>query len=68
MKKIEDIKNFCKNPTLVNSEGMSLTEISMALGITYSEVKYTFESAMYKLGKILKTSDESLVNDLKYTN
>ena len=37
MNKIEGIKSICKRPHLVQKGGMSITEIALALGITYQE-------------------------------
>ena len=39
MNKIEDIKGICKRPHLVQKGGMSITEIALALEITYQQAK-----------------------------
>lgn len=57
MNKIEDIKSICKRPHLVQKGGMSLTEIALALGITYQQAKISLETGLYKVGAI--------INDLK---
>jgi hypothetical protein len=57
MNKIEDIKGICKRPHLVQKGGMSLTEIALALGITYQQAKTSLETGLYKVGAI--------INDLK---
>ena len=57
MNKIEDIKSICKNPHMVQKGGMSITEIALALGITYQQAKSSLETGLYKVG--------TLINDLK---
>ena len=57
MNKIENIKSICKRPHLVQNGGMSLTEIALALGITYQQAKTSLETGLYKVGAI--------INDLK---
>ena len=57
MNKIEDIKSICKNPQIVQKGGMSITEIALALGITYQQAKSSLEIGLYKVG--------TLINDLK---
>lgn len=58
MNKKEDIERICKRPHFVKSNGMNLSEISLALGISYGEAKHTLEKALYKLGEILKGSNK----------
>lgn len=57
MNKIDDIKSICKRPHLVQKGGMSITEIALALGITYQQAKSSLEIGLYKVGAI--------INDLK---
>jgi len=59
----EDIQSICKNPDLVKSDGMSTTEIALALGIGYREAKEIFRKADIKLKKIIK--DAKLRTDLR---
>ena len=54
MNKIEDIKGICKRPHLVQKGGMSLTEIALALGITYQQAKTSLETGLYKVGTLVK--------------
>ena len=60
MNKIEDIKSICKIPHIVQKGGMSITEIALALGITYQQAKLSLEMGLYKMG--------TLINDLKEEN
>ncbi len=60
MNKIEDIKSICKNPQIVQKGGMSISEIALALGITYQQAKSSLETGLYKVG--------TLINDLKEEN
>lgn len=64
MKKIEDIKQVCKRDHLVHSGGMSLTEIALALGITYQQAKDSLEIGLYKMEKLIKGSgQEDLIRE-----
>ena len=58
MNKIEDIKSICKNPHIVQKGGMSLTEIALALGITYQQAKSILEIGLYKVGILMKDLKE----------
>ena len=58
MNKIEDIKSICKNPHMVQKGGMSITEIALALGITYQQAKSSLETGLYKVGTLINTLKE----------
>lgn len=58
MNKIEDIKGVCKRPHLVQKGGMSITEIALALGITYQQAKSNLEIGLYKMGTLIKDMKE----------
>ena len=58
MNKIEDIKSICKNPHIVQKGGMSITEIALALGITYQQAKSSLETGLYKVGTLINTLKE----------
>ena len=58
MNKIEDIKSICKNPHMVQKGGMSITEIALALGITYQQAKLSLETGLYKIGIFMKDLKE----------
>ena len=58
MNKIEDIKSICKNPQIVQKGGMSITEIALALGITYQQTKSSLETGLYKVGILMKDLKE----------
>lgn len=58
MNKIEDIKSICKNPQIVQKGGMSITEIALALGITYQQTKSSLETGLYKMGTLMKDLKE----------
>ena len=58
MNKIEDIKGVCKRPHLVQKGGMSITEIALALGITYQQAKSILEGGLYKVGILMKDLKE----------
>ena len=58
MNKIEDIKSICKNPHMVQKGGMSITEIALALGITYQQAKLSLETGLYKMGTLMKDLKE----------
>ena len=58
MNKIEDIKSICKNPQIVQKGGMSITEIALALGITYQQAKSSLEMGLYKVGTLMKDLKE----------
>ena len=58
MNKIEDIKSICKNPQIVQKGGMSITEIALALGITYQQAKSSLETGLYKVGTLINTLKE----------
>ena len=58
MNKIEDIKSICKNPQIVQNGGMSITEIALALGITYQQAKTSLEIGLYKVGTLINTLKE----------
>ena len=58
MNKIEDIKGICKNPQIVQKGGMSITEIALALGITYQQAKSILEIGLYKVGTIINSLKE----------
>ena len=58
MNKIEDIKSICKNPQIVQKGGMSITEIALALGITYQQAKLSLETGLYKVGTFMKDLKE----------
>ena len=58
MNKIEDIKSICKNPHIVQKGGMSITEIALALGITYQQAKSSLETGLYKIGTFMKDLKE----------
>jgi len=51
---LNKIKDLCKNPHVVHSDGMSEVEISLALGIDYKTTKNTLSKACAKLEKIFK--------------
>lgn len=69
MNKIEDIKGICKRPHLVQKGGMSLTEIALALGITYQQAKSSLEIGLYKVGTIINSlKEEDSVRDNIYMN
>ena len=59
----EDIQSICKNPDLVKSDGMSTTEIALALGVGYREAKEILRKADVKLKKIVK--EAKLRTDLR---
>ena len=58
MNKIEDIKSICKNPQRVQKGGMSITEIALALGVTYQQAKSSLETGLYKVGTLMKDLKE----------
>ena len=58
MNKIEDIKSICKNPQIVQKGGMSITEIALALGVTYQQAKLSLEMGLYKMGTLMKDLKE----------
>ena len=58
MNKIEDIKSICKNPHIVQKGGMSISEIALALGITYQQAKSSLETGLYKVGTLINTLKE----------
>ena len=58
MNKIEDIKSICKNPQIIQKGGMSITEIALALGITYQQAKSSLETGLYKVGILMKDLKE----------
>ena len=67
MNKIEDIKSICKNPQIVQKGGMSLTEIALALGITYQQAKLSLEVGLYKVGILMKDlKEEESIRDSIY--
>ena len=67
MNKIEDIKSICKNPQIVQKGGMSITEIALALGITYQQAKSSLETGLYKVGTFMKDlKEEDSVRDSIY--
>ena len=67
MNKIEDIKSICKNPHIVQKGGMSLTEIALALGITYQQAKSSLEIGLYKVGTLINTlKEEDSIRDSIY--
>ena len=67
MNKIEDIKSICKNPQIVQKGGMSITEIALALGITYQQAKLSLEMGLYKMGTFMKDlKEEDSVRDSIY--
>ena len=67
MNKIEDIKSICKNPHMVQKGGMSITEIALALGITYQQAKLSLEMGLYKMGTFMKDlKEEDSVRDSIY--
>lgn len=69
MNKIEDIKGICKRPHLVQKGGMSITEIALALGITYQQAKTSLETGLYKVGAIINSlKEEDSVRDNIYMN
>ena len=69
MNKIEDIKSICKNPHIVQKGGMSITEIALALGITYQQAKSSLEIGLYKVGILMKDlKEEDSVRDNIYIN
>ena len=53
MKDINKIKEVCVNPQLVHSEMMSVTEISQAMGMTYTQTKDILKEALHKVHKEL---------------
>ena len=67
MNKIEDIKSICKNPHIVQKGGMSITEIALALGITYQQAKSSLEIGLYKVGTLMKDlKEEDSIRDSIY--
>ena len=67
MNKIEDIKGICKRPHLVQKGGMSITEIALALGITYQQAKTSLETGLYKVGLLInELKEEDSVRDNIY--
>ena len=67
MNKIEDIKSICKNPHIVQKGGMSITEIALALGITYQQAKLSLEMGLYKMGNLMKDlKEEDSIRDSIY--
>ena len=67
MNKIEDIKSICKNPHIVQKGGMSITEIALALGITYQQAKSSLETGLYKVGTLMKDlKEEDSIRDSIY--
>jgi hypothetical protein len=58
MNKIENIKGICKRPHLVQKGGMNLSEIALALGITYQQAKISLETGLYKVGTIINNLKE----------
>ena len=67
MNKIEDIKGICKRPHLVQKGGMSITEIALALGITYQQAKSSLEIGLYKVGTLINNlKEEDSVRDNIY--
>lgn len=69
MNKIEDIKGVCKRPHLVQKGGMSLTEIALALGITYQQAKSSLEIGLYRVGLLInELKEEDSVRDSIYMN
>ena len=67
MNKIEDIKSICKNPHIVQKGGMSITEIALALGITYLQAKTSLEMGLYKMGILMKDlKEEDSIRDSIY--
>ena len=69
MNKIEDIKSICKNPHIVQKGGMSITEIALALGITYQQAKSSLEIGLYKIGILINDlKEEDSIRDNIYMN
>ena len=69
MNKIEDIKSICKNPHIVQKGGMSITEIALALGITYQQAKLSLEMGLYKMGTFMKDlKEEDSIREYIYIN
>lgn len=69
MNKIEDIKSICKRPHLVQKGGMSITEIALALGITYQQAKSSLEIGLYKIGILINDlKEEDSIRDNIYIN
>ena len=69
MNKIEDIKSICKRPHLVQKGGMSITEIALALGITYQQAKSSLEIGLYKIGILINDlKEEDSIRDSIYMN
>ena len=69
MNKIEDIKGICKRPQLVQKGGMSITEIALALGITYQQAKTSLETGLYKIGILINDlKEEDSIRDNIYMN
>ena len=67
MNKIEDIKSICKNPQIVQKGGMSISEIALALGITYQQAKSSLETGLYKVGTLINTlKEEDSIRDSIY--
>ena len=67
MNKIEDIKSICKNPHIVQKGGMSITEIALALGITYQQAKSSLETGLYKVGNLINTlKEDDSIRDIIY--
>jgi len=65
--KIDELKDLTKEPNLVHSNGMSITEIANAMGVDYKTAKAIFNKACGKLNKLFKESDskadlEDLIN------
>lgn len=58
MNKIADIKGICKRPHLVQKGGMGITEIALALGITYQQAKSSLEIGLYKMGTLINDLNE----------
>jgi hypothetical protein len=69
MNKIEDIKSICKRPHIVQKGGMSITEIALALGITYQQAKTSLETGLYKIGILINDlKEEDSIRDNIYMN
>ena len=69
MNKIEDIKSICKNPQIVQKGGMSISEIALALGITYQQAKSSLEIGLYKIGILINDlKEEDSIRDNIYMN
>jgi hypothetical protein len=69
MNKIEDIKSICTRPHIVQKGGMSITEIALALGITYQQAKTSLETGLYKIGILINDlKEEDSIRDNIYMN